>query len=133
MKKQGQHLFLIAMQPIMKLYLKTASREFFSFTAFSAAQKRNLKTVRLFSTFAVSRENIGSILVSKNKEINLLKNQFLLKAVTGLICGKIPLVTSNILTEITDVTPDLNLVFTICSAIGGFETFCFVHYAWWNE
>lgn len=87
--------------------------EFFSFTAFSAAQKRNLKTVRLFSTFAVSRENIGSILVSKNKEINLLKNQFLLKAVTGLICGKIPLVTSNILTEITDVAPDLNLVFTI--------------------
>lgn len=86
--------------------------EFFSFTAFSAAQKLNIKTVRLFSTFAVSRENIGSILISKNKEINLLKNKFMLRVVTKLVCGKIPLVTPNILTEITDVSPDLNIVFT---------------------
>lgn len=86
--------------------------EFFSFTAFSAAQERNLKTVRLFSTFAVSRENIGSILISKNKEIDLLKNEWILKAVTQWICGRIPLATSNILTEITDVSPNLNIVFT---------------------
>ena len=66
----------------------------------------------MFSTFAVSRVNIGSILISKNKEINLLKNKFMLRVVTKLVCGKIPLVTPNILTEITDVSPDLNIVFT---------------------
>ncbi|MGN1088901.1 MAG: glycosyltransferase, partial [Huintestinicola sp.] len=86
--------------------------EFFTFTAFSAAQSLNLKAVRLFSTFAVSRENIHSILVSKNKHISLLNNQFFAWTATKLICRNFKLTTPNILTEITDVPVELNIVFT---------------------
>lgn len=86
--------------------------EFFTFTAFVAAQRLHLKAVRLFSTFAVSRENIQSILVSKNKQVSLLNNKYFIWIATKLICGNIELATPNILTEITDVPVDLNIVFT---------------------
>lgn len=86
--------------------------EFFTFTAFSAAQSLGLKAVRLFSTFAVSRENIGSILVSKNKQISLLYDSFFVRLATKLICRNIKITTPNIITEITDVPVELNIVFT---------------------
>lgn len=86
--------------------------EFFTFTAFEAAQRLNLKAVRLFSTFAVSRENIGSILVSDNRQVSLLNNKFFAWVATKLVCGNIELSTQNMLTEITDVTVELNIIFT---------------------
>lgn len=86
--------------------------EFFTFTAYAAAQRLNLKTVRLFSTFAVSRENIGNILVSDNKQVSLLNNKFFVRLATKLVCRNIKLTTPNMLTEITDVDVELNIVFT---------------------
>lgn len=86
--------------------------EFFTFTAYAAAQRLNLKTVRLFSTFAVSRENIGNILVSDNKQVSLLNNKFFVRLATKLVCRNIELTTPNMLTEITDVDVELNIVFT---------------------
>lgn len=86
--------------------------EFFTFVAYSAAVKAGIKAVRQFSTFAINSDNISSVLVSKNKEVNLIKNKFLLKIMTKMVCGKIKLSTENIITEITDIPIDLNIVYT---------------------
>lgn len=86
--------------------------EFFTFTAFAAAKKIGIKAVRQFSTFAIDNENIDSILVSKNKEVALMHNKWLLRLITKFVCGKIELTTSNIISEITDVPVELNVVYT---------------------
>ena len=86
--------------------------EFFTFTALAAAKKLGIKAVRQFSTFALNDNNINSILVSENKEINLLKNKFILKMLTKVVCGKIKICTHNILTEISNSLVDYNIVYT---------------------
>ena len=86
--------------------------EFFTFIALAAAKKLGIKAVRQFSTFALNDNNINSILVSENKEIGLLKNKFLLKLLTKVVCGKIELCTHNILTEISNSLVDYNIVYT---------------------
>lgn len=87
--------------------------EFFTFVAFAAANKIGIKVIRQFSTFAINNENINSILVSNNKEIKLLNNKIFLKLITKLICGRIKLATSDIISEIVSVPVELNIVYTV--------------------
>ena len=60
----------------------------------------------------MNENNIDAMLSSDNKEINLLKNKFLLKLITKIVCGKRKLSTENILTEITKVPVKANIVYT---------------------
>lgn len=86
--------------------------EFYTFIAYAAGIRLGLKVIRQFSTFAVNENNINSMLSSDNKEISLLKNRFLLKLITKIVCGKRKLSTENILTEITKVPVKANIVYT---------------------
>lgn len=87
--------------------------EFFTFVAFAAAKKIGIKVVRQFSTFAINNENINSILVSNNREIKLLNNKLFLKLITKLVCGRIKLATSDIISEMLSVPVELNIVYTV--------------------
>lgn len=87
--------------------------EFFTFTAFAAAKKIGINVVRQFSTFALNKENISSILVSKNAEVKLLNNKFIRKLMTKIVCGSIPLVTSDLISEIAEVPVEHNIVYTV--------------------
>ena len=87
--------------------------EFFTFTAFAAARKLGIKVARQFSTFAISKENIDAILVSKNREVKLLNCKWLRKWMTKIVCGKIKLETADMISEITDVPVDTNIVYTV--------------------
>lgn len=86
--------------------------EFFTFTAFAAAKKVGIRTVRQFSTFAIDKNNISSILAGGSKEVALMNNKLLLGIITKIVCGKIELTTPNIISEITDVPVELNIVYT---------------------
>lgn len=86
--------------------------EFYTFIAYAAGIRLGLKVIRQFSTFAVNENNINSMLSSDNKEISLLKNRFLLKLITIIVCGKRKLFTENILTEITKVPVKANIAYT---------------------
>ena len=86
--------------------------EFYTFIAYAAGIRLGLKVIRQFTTFAVNENNINAMLSSDNKEINLLKNRFLLTLITKIVCGKRKLSTDNILTEITNVPIKANIVYT---------------------
>ncbi len=86
--------------------------EFYTFIAYAAGRRLELKVIRQFTTFAVNENNINIMLSSDNREMKLLKNKLLLKLITKIVCGKRKLSTENILTEITKVPVKANIVYT---------------------
>lgn len=87
--------------------------EFFTFTAYAAAKQIGINVVRQFSTFALNKENISSILVSKNQEVKMLNNKFIRKLMTKMVCGRIPLIMSDLISEIAEVPVEHNIVYTV--------------------
>lgn len=86
--------------------------EFFTYTAYAAAQKVGIKAVRQFSTFALNSRITAEVLQSSNLEIKLMKNDFFMKVISKIACGKIKLTTGNIISEIANTPVDLNIVYT---------------------
>lgn len=86
--------------------------EFFTYTAYAAAQKIGIKVVRQFSTFALNSGITAEVLQSSNLEIKLMKNDFFMKVISKIACGKIKLTTGNIISEIANTPVDLNIVYT---------------------
>ena len=76
------------------------------------ADKLSLPSVRLFSTFALNKEILNSIIYTDGPPMGLFKSKLLRKWITAMLLGNIIISNKDLLDELTDNMPALNFIFT---------------------